>query len=215
MKKMKILVTMLMVIAFAVSVNAQPNVGDIAKTLGKMTSTQMMKEFKRLGEQMEIDPGPMPGDGQSECIAGPFIGNDFYLGAIWQWFIYNFIWGGKTFHEDSTKPCSDQYDKRGHYWLTNKLKTIALILAIVPNGTKAWVYRSMNSWNNDGLPTIYIDYGPSLTLSWWVHDEIRFAGTNPNDTVCYLGVMWMFLGPIRIPFAYFIPDQVNPSYCDM
>jgi hypothetical protein len=210
-KKTIVLSAVIMMFAF-VSVNAQmPPAGDLAKGLANLSVSKKIAAFKEFGKKTS----PMPGESESIAIGGLFVVQAMGLSTFQQWFIYNFVWGGKTFHEDTTKLCSTENEKSGRFWLTNDLKTIAAALDWLPGGSKAWVYRSNDSWIKDGLPTIYIDYDPSMAFSGWIHDEIRFAGRNPNGTACYMGIMWVFLGGLRTPAAYFIPDQVTTSNCPM
>lgn len=182
--------------------------GELGNKLANMPTMAQVIEFGRLGALMKTDPGPMP-SGASVCKAGLFITAALGLNRIQQWFIKTFVWEGKVFRENDAKPISDQNNRDGHFWLTNNLKLLAL-WATIKDGTTAWVYRNDASWCKDGNPTIFIDYSPSWIFKYWIHDEIRFAGYNPNGTACYLGIMWCFIGPIRVPFAYFIVDQVTP-----
>jgi hypothetical protein len=199
---------------FSLTTGLHAQVGDIAKELGKLSPSKQIQAFKQQGIDMKANGFPMPGESQSECIAGLYPVQMLGLSTLNQWFIYNFIWTGKTFHEDCSKPCCDYANPKGHYYLTNSLKTIFKLLALVPNGTKAWVYvQETESWVKDKMPTIFINYGPSIWFSWWIHDEIRYAGQNPDGTVCYNGIMWAFLGPFKMPVACFIPDRVVPSQC--
>ena len=191
---------------------SSPPVGDLARRLGALTIEDYENEFRMLGEKMRNSLGPMPGESDTVCCAGLYPIQKLGMSEFNQKLIYNIFWAGKVFHEDTTKSFDTQYEKEGRFYLTNKLLTVIKPLTLVPDGTKAWVYRSSDSWINDGNPTIIIDYAPSVLFSWWIHDEIRFAGFNDNGTACYQGIAWAFLGnSLKAPLAYFIIDQVTTA----
>lgn len=185
---------------------------ETALALGEMTDDELMAEFIRLGS-LEGAPGPIP-VGRSEGKAGLFVwaGPGPGWSKTQQNIAYDVIWAGKVFNIDTNVECNPE--QGGSFWLDNRVKGLFKWIENIPGGGRANVYYSNDAWIGDGNPTIVIDYEPTPALAF-IHDEIRLANwASELNQSTYLGIMWVEIATARIPFAYFIPDLVEPYPCD-
>ena len=184
-----------------------------AVRLGNMSMKEISQEFRRLGQTTE-NPGPIP-VGHAEVKAGLIALQDIAgLSKEQQELAHALVWSGKNFYRDESRPCDTSYDN-STFWLVNRFNGVFSYIENLEGGGAGRVYIDSESWIGDGQPVIAVDYGVMTPLMGFMRNEMRVSDKDNGvpGTRTYLGMMWLEINGQKIPFAYFIPDQVATYIC--
>lgn len=184
-----------------------------AERLGEMSVSEIKAEFRRLGE-LPGAPGPMA-VGSAEVKAGLIaLQNIDGLSKAQQDLAHALAWAGKDFYRDETLPCNTTHEN-STFWLENRFVGAFKYIEKLEGGGVGTVYYDADSWIDDGYPVIAVDYSEITPSMGFMRNEMRISDQDNGvaGTVTYLGMMWVKMGAAKVPFAYFIPDQVETYSC--
>lgn len=184
-----------------------------AQRLGSLSMGEISQEFERLG-RLPGAPGPMP-VGPAEVKAGMIaLQNIDGLSATQQELAHALVWAGKDFYRNEDILCDTSWEN-STFWLENRFLGPLKLVENLEGGGAGRVYLDYHSWNNDGLPVIAVDYSVTTPSMGFMRNEMRLSDKDNGvaGTRTYLGMMWIKAGAASIPFAYFIPDQVDVFEC--
>lgn len=211
-----IMIKLLAVAALALLAGCLPapfNFSDEANRLGTLSMQGIIDEYRRLGS-VPGAPGPMP-ISRGELKAGlmPWQDNP-KLSTAQQELSHAYALSAKVFTLDESRPCDTTRDN-STFGVYNDFEVALRNVENQPGGGVGKVYYLDESWIGDGQPAITLDYSRTTPSMGFLHNEIR-ASDHDNGvvgTATYLGIMWLQIGREKIPFAYFIPDQVHTLDC--
>jgi hypothetical protein len=184
-----------------------------AMHLGAMNKTQLMAEFRRLGES-PLAPGPIP-YGSAQVKAGLMgLQNIAMLGEFQQDIAHALVWAGKDFSRNAGVQGCDSSHEHSVYRLTNRFVGAFKFVEKLEGGGTGLVYYDSESWG-DGNPVIAVDYASITPTMGFMRNEMRVFGADPKDPakLTYLGIMWANVLGLKVPIAFFIPDGAIADDC--